>query len=540
MSHPPDGSERGSEGVVAPLPAAPSSEDTGGHGSLSNAATTGSIWTLVQTVLNKVVALFALFALQKFLSEAEVGLASMATSIGAFAIVLSPQVLGDIYVTRYADRERIGGAALLLGGASAALLAAVLCLGAPLFERGFEKSGLAVVLLFVALRPIADAVQFLPLARMRAALRYREQSRYGSIATCSASVLSVLLAAAGAGAVSIVLPTILALFASGLMYARLVGYGPRRVQREEIAPLARTYAVGSLGQYLMNVNCIIETLVVGAFATLTGVGLFGFAFMVATQANSVLAVQVSNVLQPIFVRIADQPMRQAASFLRANRLLSSVCVPISLMQAALAPALFMLFFEPKWLGSVPIIVALSIGQSFLFMIMPATALLKAQGRFKAYVLWQIAQFTSALCLLTIAGLWGADLARSLLERVGVTPDPDGVVPFAIACAGACNSAIFLPLAVWIAGRPGRVGKRTVARLFLAPWIVSLPAAAVVVGAWLGLLAIVPAWIAHSITLFAIGPLLLVAAILGCARENPETWRDLMGFVTRVLGKLRGR
>ena len=34
------------------------------------------------------------------------------------------------------------------------------------------------------------------------------------------------------------MPTILALFASGLLYARITGYGPRKVHREEIAPLA--------------------------------------------------------------------------------------------------------------------------------------------------------------------------------------------------------------------------------------------------------------------------------------------------------------
>lgn len=511
--------------------------DTGGHGSLTNAAASGSIWTLAQTILNKVVALLALFALQKFLTKADFGVASTATSIGAFVILLSPQVLGDIYVTRYADRDRVGGAALLLAAVSAVFLALLLCVSGPAFERIFESKGLAIVLLFIALRPLADAVQFLPLARMRGALRYREQSRIGSIATCGASVLSVVLAALGAGAVAVVLPTILALFTSGLLYARLVGYGPRHIHREEIAPLARTYAVGSLGQYLSNVNVIIETLVVAAVATVEGVGLFGIAFTVATQANSVLAVQVSNVLQPIFVRITDQPARQAASFLRATRLLSAVCVPISLMQAALAPALFMLFFEPKWLGSVPIIVALSVGQSFLFMIMPATALLKAQGRFKAYFLWQGAQLVSALCLLSASGLFGEGVARALLERVGVTPDPVGLVPFAVACAGACNGAIFLPLAVWIAGRPGRIPVRSVARLFLAPWIVAIPAVALVVGAWLGMLAIWPAWIAHSATLFCVGPIMLLVAIVGCAREHPETWKDFLGFVGRVRARI---
>ena len=52
------------EGSPGSDTAEPLATDTGGHGSLTNAAATGSIWTLVQTILNKVVALLALFALQ--------------------------------------------------------------------------------------------------------------------------------------------------------------------------------------------------------------------------------------------------------------------------------------------------------------------------------------------------------------------------------------------------------------------------------------------------------------------------------------------
>jgi hypothetical protein len=112
-----------------------------------------------------------------------------------------------------------------------------------------------------------------------------------------------------------------------------------------------------------------------------------------------------------------------------------------------------------------------------------------------------------------------------------------LVAFAVACAGVCNSAVFLPLAVCIAGRPGRIPALSIARLFLAPWLVTVPAVAVVVGAWFGMHAVWPDWIAHSLTLFVVGPVMLVVAIVGCAREHPETWNDFTGFVGRFRARL---
>ena len=117
------------------------------------------------------------------------------------------------------------------------------------------------------------------------------------------------------------------------------------------------------------------------------------------------------------------------------------------MQATLAPAGFALFFEPKWAGCVPIIIALSIGQAFLFAVMPASALMKAQGRFTVFCIWQFTQLVGSISAYALAVNYGQGIAANMIEYSGLTLDEQSVTPFAIAVASAVAWALFLPRAV---------------------------------------------------------------------------------------------
>ncbi len=491
---------------------------------------------LVQTILNKVLALGATLVLAYLLDPAEIGVGNLAVYLGAFAFVLSPYALCEVLVTMKSSLHRVAGVAVLLGGIAAIVMCVGLTTASGAIERLFDKPGLAVLLCFVAWRPIADAVLFLPFARMRADLRFREQAKIDAIVILCATLASVVLAYLGAGAIAIIVPPIAALALRGMLYTVATGWTPLPVDASMVRPMARIYSVAGLGQYLGNVIAALDVVVVGWFASESGIGLFALAFQLATQANSVLATQVALVLQPIFVRITDDPARQVAAFMRATRLLCAVCVPISIMQAALAPAGFALLFESKWSGSVPIVVALSLAQAFLFAMMPAAALMKAQGRFTVFCVWQFAQLVGAVSAYAFAAHYGQDAAASVLRACGMASDPNSVAPFAIAAASAMVWALFLPVAVWIAGRPAHLAASSVLRLFLAPWLVCVPLAAALIASAHGLHTIASATTANILTLLVLGPLALALAIIGCAREHPDTWTDFRRFTDRLRRK----
>jgi PST family polysaccharide transporter len=484
-------------------------------------------------VINKLVTIGAMLLLAHLLSPDDFGRATLATSFGAFMSVISPYVLGDVLLSMSTKFRSVSGAAFWTGIWSAGLLFLVIAVAGPLVESVSGKAGVAACILMVAFRPACDAVLVVPFAKLRIDLSYRVISIIDLAVILVSTAASVTMAWFGAGAAALVIPPIATLAVRGCIYWAVAGRSiPLRPVAGEVRPLVRRFAVASVGQYLNNVLQVLEILVLGWFASEAGIGFFGFAFQLAIQANVVIATQLGVVLQPIFARMHDEPSRQVAAFVRATRLMGSVAVPLSIFQAALAIPAFGLLFGPKWDGAVAAFAVLSVGQAFMFVAAPATALVKAQGRFRAYVIWQSAQLAVAISGFCLAAAHGAGMARWLVAQAGF-PSPEAAgIPVAVAIASALVWMASCPLGVWIGGRPARLSWGSVAEVFLRPWMWSLPAAVLAVCAWEGLRALLSPEMAAAIALFVVSPPLLLGAVALSACSHPDSRADLRLILAR--------
>jgi teichuronic acid exporter len=510
-------------------------QDTDARSSMSAAAASGSAWTTTQMVVNKLVTVFAMLLLARFLSPAEFGLANLAASIGAFVFVFAPFVMGDVLLSRPDRFNAIAGAANAVAWGAGIVLFGILAAAAIPIERISGKEGLALLVFIAALRPLADAVLVVPNSRMRIDLAYRRIAIIDGGVILASTVAGVVMAWLGAGPMAITLPPIAVLAVRGMFYWRAVnGRVPLGVKREQVPSVARSFAMAALGQYLNNVLLILEVLVLGWYATETEIGLFGLAFQLAIQANMVIASQLGAVLQPIFGHIQNDPDRQVGGFVRATRLLSSVAVPISLVQAALAVPAFTMLFEPKWTGSIAIFAVLSIGQAFMFVSAPSIALLKAQGRFRAYFAWQFAQLVTALVAFVLAVTQGAPIASELAMAVGLPVDPESGRALALGMASALVWATFCPIAVWLAGRPAQLGIGRTLSVFIEPWAVTLPAAAALVLLWSLLRASIGQWTADLAAIAVLGPLAVLVSIAGCVWLRADTRADCRTMLSKFI------
>lgn len=497
------------------------------------AAASGSAWTTAQTIANKLVTIGAMYLLARFLTPAELGLADLAATIGAFFFVLAPFVMGDVLLAQGKRFDFVSGTANAVAWAAAVAMFAILAALALPIERISDREGLAFLVFIAALRPIADAVLVVANSRMRLDLAYRRIAMIDGTVILAATVTGVVMAYFGAGPISVTLPPIATLAVRGVIYWRDTrGRIDTTIRRPLIAPIARQFALAALGQYVNNVLLILERLVLAFVATDTELGLFGFAALLAIQANSVIAGQLGAVLQPIFSHIKGDSARQVAGFVRATRLLSSVAVPLSLMQAALAVPAFALLFEDKWMGSTAIFAVLSVGQAFVFVTAPSIALLKAQGRFRTYLAWQLGQLVVALGAFIAAVSFGPALALEAAAGIGLPIDPGAGQALAVSIASAGVWAVSCPLAVWLGGRPARLGVGKVLGIFLEPWIVALPIAAALVGMWALARSVLDAWQADLAAIAFLGPVAALVAIAGCVWMRSDTREDFARVTAR--------
>ena len=278
--------------------------------------------------------------------------------------------------------------------------------------------------------------------------------------------------------------------------------------------LLRTYTVGAFGQYthglVMNIPMLVVVYLTGDYEA----GLYGFAFMLAIQANNVITSGLGVILQPILGRLQREPSRQVDGFLRAGRVLATVSVPVAMLQVILAEPLFRILLQPKWEPAIVAFQGLSLTQAFYFAVAPSMACLKAQRRFRTLLGWQLTHLA-----VSVPAYWAA---VHFAGAIGA------------AWAGVLLWAVSAPAAVWICVRFGN-RDRTLDGLwvFARPWGTAVP----LFGAGYLLVRLLSGWgsVGDIVAVAVAGPLLLSAALAMARRSDP----DFRMIVERGMNWLKG-
>ncbi len=486
--------------------------------SLSAAALHGAIWNAAQSFLNKLVTLVATFAIAFFLSPDDYGVAATALAVAAALSLFPPEVMADVLIAHPGRHRLLAASARRLALAAAGISALATWLAIPLVVVVYDEyppMWLAALLAALALRPLCMAVAVAPLSAMRQRLQFRRIAVIDGATQFLATLLSVGCAALGARAASLVAPQLFNQLARAVCYLRLGTIDRQRGYRRKVAAvLLRSYLPASAAQYVHNVLVLMEVVVLGYLAGEREAGLFALAYLLATQANVMIAGRISMVLQSVFGHLQEDPSRHAEGFLRAQRVLAAACVPICLLQAAFAAPLFDLALADKWQPAVPVFQALSLSQAFYFAFGPCMAALKSQGRFNALLGWQGLQM-----LVSLPAFWfGA--------RQG------GAFGIAVASLAMWSISVLAGMSLCLRLRAAGDWMQ-VAGVFVRPWLVGLPVAAVALLAvqWLD----GAGTLGDVVSLCVVAPALFAVAVLATRRVSSEfravtdsMWRSLRG------------
>jgi lipopolysaccharide exporter len=434
----------------------------------------GATWGVAQTLLAKALQFASLLTLASFVSAEEFGAAAIAISISTFAPVLNPTALGDYLV----QRSRVSGGfnrGIVRSGFASGIAGAVMMSSlAPVVAQFYGSSTVLEPLLFIAWKPLVDMLAVVPQSRLRSELRFKLIALIDSAVLLVTTTVSIALAFAGFGAISIVVPLVLASAQRAAVYslaiARRVGGSPECVREGAPitdgtgSPMILSVLVVAAAQYVHTALNVVDWTLVGWLLSPTAAGLYYFAWNLSIQGNAVLASQLGQTLQPILGQLADEPKRMAYGYIRSLRLLAGVAIPISLFQAAVSGPLFDLLFGDKWDGARGVFIVLSFGQAAAFAVGPTLAVFKAQGRWKLLLATQMAQLVFVI---------GAVLLPSIIQ--GGPGDSDRQVIW-IASVSAIQHFLFCPLGAWLAVRPTGARVRGLFLAFHVPLLAAFPGA----------------------------------------------------------------
>lgn len=385
---------------------------------LRSQARAGAVWTSLVTLGSRLQQTVLQVVLAWLLSPEDFGLIALAYTVMAYAWFLKHAGLGAVLIQRQKRFHLWVSPATGLIAVTGTLATLLALLSAAPAAAAYGQPRLTGIIAVLAISVLPDALRAVAQAKLRRDLRFQADAVLQLVALALIFVLTLVLAATGAGVYSFVIPRVVVSVVMlavewyvahpGVRLGRVFGHW-----RFLLTSSAWVTAAGLCVQ-VMNQG---DYTVLGLYATKEEIGWYFFAFMLSTQTMMLVTINLGGVLIPVLARMQDRPAVQAERFLETCGLIALLSVPACLGLALVADPLIRVLFDPRYYGAIPLLQLLSVGMAFRTVGHNGSFILQANGRWRKYFLLSITNAAAFVicCLIGAAtgGLLGLTLAVTL-------------------------------------------------------------------------------------------------------------------------------
>ena len=381
--------------------------EVGPGADLSRTTATGMVWLLMQTLGGRVVGFLSQLVVAAILGPRDFGLLGLTFTVTAFGAMLVNFGIEFVLLQRHAS-IRLWIVPAVWSTVGLGLLGAVLvAIAGPVAAAVYHSPDIRMLALIVGLSMPLTAAGTVPMVLLRARFAFAQIATINFFEVLGIQGVTILLAYAGFGALSFVIPLpFVAAWRTGYLWMLTrpdMRGGWRQIRRAKYL-LGRSSAVfatailqAAIGQG--------DYIVLGIWASESAVGLYFFALKMASQPLLLMASSLANVLFPTLSALRNAPQQQGQAAFRAAKLLGLAIMPAAFLQAGLiAPAIHLFFPTHKWDDSIALMQILSVGLGFNATAMIAATLQTSRGGFHQQL------YYTALCVpvfftLIVLGAW---------------------------------------------------------------------------------------------------------------------------------------
>lgn len=440
---------------------------------LKERAVRGVFWGIIQTVAVKGVNIGGQVLLAYLLTPAEFGAVSKVLTAGIFFGAFCIFGIYDVHVQQGRDARAFASDAFWATVLTSIAGGLGMWLSAPWVARWLGDPSLVGLLRALAVASALFALRSAPWAVLMAELRFRGVAAIESGVNAMRMILSLLLAATGFGAASMIWPHIPSNVARlvlswRLAEPRVAWRGPSR----RVLSVIRTSWPMAAGSLLICVTNWGDYLILARLVDESALGLYFWAFNMSQQAAQLLGSSIANVVFASASQIRDDAERQLGAIVRALTVGSFVVMPIALAQVAMAAPMVNLVFPAKWHAGIPLVQVFGLASAMFMLGTIGQSSLKAQGRFRAYffnlavsaVVFVVAVYVGTIwsgvlgaamgvlvfnVVFLLGNLWlvtrGQKRLLPLLWEVAIVP----MIAAVVAAAPAFIASTLLPRGTWI-------------------------------------------------------------------------------------------
>jgi O-antigen/teichoic acid export membrane protein len=412
----------------------------------------GIVFFGAQTIVVKASGLIGQVVLSWLLLPEDFGLIGLAYTITAFTGLTRSIGLREFIIRRQGATFWVEPAiwlAFAIGIASSVTIV----LAAPLSVWFYNEPRLPELLYVLAIaQPFSSATSVMS-GVLQQRMRFKALSILAAISAILTIVFSIVLAKAGMGAYSFVLPIPIVEVACFVIHWWLVKPAFKWRPRVQVW----RFFVGTSTLVLLTNLCgtVVtqgDRMLLGYFQDTQTVGIYFFAFNLATQATKFLWNSIGGILLPAFSTLIKDEPRLASAFRKTVRTIALIFVPISLLQVPLADPIIRIFFSEKWISAIPLVQVMGFSMAVHSVAEPCAALLLAQGRFATNFFLTLLWTGGFLVMVALAAKYG-----SVLD---------------VAMAAAASYIIFSPVYFWVATRRLGFGVRELLQFYFAPVVMN--------------------------------------------------------------------
>ncbi len=471
----------------------------------------GAFWGLVQAGVQKASGVLTYLIAAWTLTPADVGAVTTAISIGTLLSFMFPGAAGDLLVRHHRQRNLWESACLWLAMIAGVLIIG-LCLGAfPIIYAKYGDSNIAILVVAMAIRILLEGFTSVASAKLRLDLRFKFLATIDTIGSVLTVLLTGLFGLLGFGGWALMAPMLV--YAALRCIATTTAAGIS-LSRPGIPARIRSamgdFWAGGVQHYLNGVTQTIDYFALSVFHPDDVLGRYTIAYQLASAINMLLSYTVAGIAQPILARLQHDPERMRLTYITTVRLTLAVTAPLCVGLAIASPSIIHVLLPERWELAWISLSILSVAFLALSPVQIAAAYMRASGRFKSLLRFQIAQ-TVCLTIAVFLGAW-LGVARHVAFGVFVVALIAG--PTAIALSLHFRAGTF----------------RTILSAYIAP----MTAAVIALLPQLALLY----WLRDTSVLsligqVAAGALGLVAYVLVLRWVSPSTHAHIFGLVQEM-------
>lgn len=343
-------------------------------------------WSGLGTVGTQFVQFVGLIVLARILTPADYGLAALASTVTAFAVIFVSSGVGAFVVHAKTIPQRLISTVFWINAALAAGIAIIVAVLSPVIAAVFAEPSLTP-LLWVCAGGFLLGTSATHLGLLERAFRFKAIALIDTAGAIVAIITTLVLALLGAGALAIVIGTLCGQGVQLVGYWTATRWRPSLVVDRRSARALWRYAGHVMGFSAVNYwSRNLDNLVIGWGGNSAVLGQYTRSYTLMLVPVNLIPTVVGRVLLATIARIQDD--LRAATRLWSDHMILSVLLglPVAAVLAGVPRLVLTVLLGVQWGDAWIFLSLLAIGIPPQLILRATGALLQALGRTRAYLL----------------------------------------------------------------------------------------------------------------------------------------------------------